>query len=337
MLRISIYDLILRHTFTISRSAKKISQTIIVEFEHENVIGYGEASPSPRYNESIDTIKLFYDKLNLDDFKDPLNLDDILCHINKIASGNYSAKAGIDIALHDWFGKKEGVSLWKKWKLQKSKIPITSFTIGIDSLDIISQKIAEAEKYPILKVKLGVDNDLEIISKIRKLTDKPIRVDANEGWKIKEEALQKILWLEKQNIEFIEQPMPSSQLADIKWLHDRVKIPFIADESVSRLEDINKLIGIFDGINIKLMKAGGLREAIRMIGQAKEFGLKIMLGCMIETSIGISAAAQLLPLADYADLDGNLLITNDPFEGVKYEDGILILSDEPGLGVRKRT
>ncbi|MBI5476312.1 MAG: dipeptide epimerase [Ignavibacteriales bacterium] len=335
-LRVATYDLQLKHTFTISRSARKSVPVVFCEFEHDGIIGRGESSPSSRYNESVQTVLKFFEKINLKRFGNEVDIPRIMDYINQVDSGNSAAKAAIDISIHDWIGKKEGVPLWKKWNLDKSKIPITSFTIGIDSPDLISQKVKEAEEYPILKVKLGVADDLEIIKIIRKHTSKLIRVDANEGWKIKEEALEKIMWLVKQNIELIEQPMPATQLDDIKWLHERAGLPLIADESVSNSADIKDIAGYFDGINIKLMKAGGLREAYKMIEEAKKNNLKIMLGCMIESSLAISAAAQLLPFADYADLDGNLLISNDPFDGVKYQDGYIKLSDEPGLGVTKR-
>ncbi|MFN3134170.1 MAG: enolase C-terminal domain-like protein, partial [Candidatus Kryptonium sp.] len=209
------------------------------------------------------------------------------------------------------------------------------FTIGIDEPTVIERKVKEAEEYPILKVKLGLENDEEIIKTIRKVTDKPIRVDANEGWKTKEVALEKIKWLQDEGVEFVEQPMPADDLDSVTWLRDKVDIPIIADENCIRLYDVPILGKAYDGINIKLMKCTGIREAIKMINTAKAMKMKVMLGCMIESSVGITAGAQISPLVDFADLDGNLLITNDPFEGVKVENGKLILPDEPGLGIKK--
>lgn len=326
-------DLKLIHTFTISRSSKDIEPCIIVKIEHEGITGYGEAAPSERYSETPETVMQFLWKVNLNQFDELFQLDDILCYINNLEPVNTSAKAAVDIALHDWIGKKLNMPLWKLWGLNKEKTPLTSFTIGIDTLPVIEQKVREAEQYPILKVKVGIPNDEEIIKTIRKITDKVIRVDANEGWKSKEQARDKILWLEEQGVEFIEQPMPASQLDDTAWLREQVHIPIIADENVCSLQDIPKLYGAFDGINIKLMKCTGIREAIRMIHTAKAANMKVMLGCMIESSVAISAAAQLSPMVDYADLDGNLLISNDPFKGVSVVQGKLILKDLPGLGV----
>jgi L-alanine-DL-glutamate epimerase-like enolase superfamily enzyme len=326
-------DLQLAHTFTIARSSRDIEPCIIVELEHDSIVGYGEAAPSDRYGENKTTVVNFLNQVNLSKFRDPFQLDEILSYVDAIAPHNTSAKAAVDIALHDWIGKKLGVPLWKLWGLNKEQTPVTSFTIGIDSLAMIEKKVKEAERYPILKVKVGVPDDEEIIKTIRKVTDKVIRVDANEGWKSKEQARDKILWLEEHGVEFIEQPMPAHDLDGAAWLKERVNIPLIADENVIQLYDLPLLKDAFHGINIKLMKCTGLREAMRMIHTAKAMKMKIMLGCMIESSVAISAAAQLSPLVDYADLDGNVLITNDPFRGVTLRDGKLILNDEPGLGV----
>jgi L-alanine-DL-glutamate epimerase-like enolase superfamily enzyme len=336
-LRYHRVDLQLRHTFTISRSSRAVAPIVIVEIEHEGIIGYGEAAPSERYGETTQTVTDFLKKVALSKFYDPLMLNDIICEVRDLAPNNTAAKAAVDIALHDWVGKKLRIPLWKLWGLNKDKTPLTSFTIGIDRLDIIEEKVKQAEPYKILKVKVGVSNDEEIIKTIRAVTDKTIRVDANEGWESKERARDKILWLEEQGVEFVEQPMPAHQLDDIAWVHDQVHIPLIADESVKNLDDIPTLKGVFDGINIKLMKCAGLREAMRMINTAKAMKMRVMLGCMLESSVAISAAAQLSPLVDYADLDGNLLITNDPFDGVNVREGRLILNETAGLGIINKT
>jgi L-Ala-D/L-Glu epimerase len=323
----------LNHPFTISRGSSTTRQSIIVQIEDDNLIGYGEAAPSERYGENIATVSNFLSKVNLYQFEDPFLFEDILKYVNDLAEGNTSAKAAIDIALHDWVGKKLKIPLWKLWGFSNKVSMPTSFTIGYDSSDVIEKKIEEAKPYFVLKVKMGFPDDEKVFEIIRSLTNKIIRVDANEGWKTKEEAKDKILWLEKQNVEFVEQPMPANQLADIKWLRQQVQMQLVADESVKASHDIHALHGIFDGINIKLMKCAGLREALRMIRTAKTFGMKVMLGCMIESSIGISAAAQLMPIADFIDLDGNLLISNDPFNGVHVINGKLKLNESHGIGV----
>ena len=329
-------DLRLAHTFTISRSSRDIEPCIIVELEHDGIVGYGEAAPSDRYGENKTTVMEFLSRVSLSRFEDPFQLDEILSYVDALAPHNTSAKAAVDIALHDWIGKRLNVPLWKLWGLNKERTPVTSFTIGIDSLAMIEKKVKEAEQYPILKVKVGIPDDEEIIKTIRKVTDKVIRVDANEGLKSKEQARDKILWLEEQGVEFIEQPMPAHDLKGTAWLRERVNIPLIADENVVQLSDLPLLRDAFDGINIKLMKCAGLREALCMINTAKAMKMKIMLGCMIESSVAISAAAQLSPMVDFADLDGNVLITNDPFQGVTLCDGKLMLNDKPGLGVVKK-
>ena len=201
---------------------------------------------------------------------------------------------------------------------------------------MIRQKVEEAKEFPVLKIKVGRDNDAEILAAVREATDKPLRVDANEGWKDKEQALEKIRWLQGLGVELIEQPLPAAMIEETAWLRERAEIPIIADEAVKRASDIPRLAGAYDGINIKLMKAGGVQEAIRMIHVARAFGMKIMLGCMIESSVAIAAAAHLSPMVDWADLDGNLLISNDPFTGAMVERGRLVLNDRPGLGVRER-
>lgn len=327
------YDLKLKHTFRISRSARDTASVIILEFDHDGIVGYGEASPTKRYGESLDTIVSFFQKINLSRFESPFLLDDILNYVDSIEKGNTSAKCAIDLALHDWIGKKLGVPLYQLWGLNPDKTAKCSFTIAIDSKEIVEQKVREAEEYPILKVKVGLDNDKEMIDTIRKITDKVLYVDANEGWKDKHLALERIKWLKDQNVEFVEQPMPAEQFDDIKWLRDKSDLPLIADESVLRLAEIPKLAEAYDGINIKLMKCTGLREAMRMINTAQALKMKIMMGCMIETAVGISAGAHLGPLLDYADLDGNVLISNDPFDGVRNIRGDLKLNNKPGLGV----
>lgn len=332
----SRFELRLKHTFTIARGSRDVSPVVIVEFDHEGVTGVGEAAPSSRYGETVDTVEAFLAKLDFGGFEDPFHLEAILEYVDKMADGNTAAKASVDIALHDWIGKRLDIPLHRYWGLDSDKTPLTSLTIGIDKPHVLEQKVQEAEAFPILKVKLGGSDDEEIIKTIRGVTQKPLRVDANEGWKKKEEALEKVKWLVQAGVEFVEQPLPADDLAGTAWLRERSPLPLIADENSLRLHDVPKLQGIFDGVNIKLMKCTGLREALRMIHAARACGLKVMTGCMIETSVGISAAAQFSPLIDYADLDGNLLAQNDPFDGVRVVDGKLILPDRPGIGATKR-
>lgn len=335
-LSFSRFDLKLKHTFTISRSSRDIATVVFVELELDGITGVGEAAPSRRYGETIETVEEFLRKIDLTKFQNPFQIENILHYVDNLAEGNYAAKAAIDLALHDWIGKKLKVPLYKYWGLDKTKTPLTSFTIGIDAPDVIEKKIHEAEEYPILKIKLGGSNDKGIMETIRNVTKKTLRVDANEGWKTKEVAVEKIKWLEQEGVEFVEQPMPADDLAGTSWVRERVNLPLIADENSIRLHDVPKLQGVFDGINIKLMKCTGLREGMKMIHTARACGLKIMAGCMIESSVAISAAAQFSPLIDYADLDGHVLTTNDPFDGVTIVGGKLILPDRPGIGAVKR-
>lgn len=327
------YDLRLKHTFRIARNARDFVPVVILTLEHDGIIAYGEASPNVRYGEDVETLNNFFSKIDLLKFDSPFAIDEILQYVDEIEVGNNSAKCAVDIALHDWVGRKLNIPLWKMWGLNPANAPMSSFTIAIDEKEIVQQKVLEVTDFPILKIKVGLENDREMIEAIREITDKPLYVDANEGWKTREKALESVEWLKDKNIVFIEQPMPAEQFEDTKWLRDHSEIPLIADESVLHLEDVPKLAEAFDGINIKLMKSGGLREATKMIHTAKALKMKVMMGCMIETAVGISAAAQLCPLLDYCDLDGNVLISNDPFEGSRNIKGRLELTEKAGLGV----
>ena len=305
---------------------------VIVEFEMDDITAYGEASPNARYGETVDSAEKFFNKIDLYKLSDPFRIEDINKYLDLVAPGNSSAKCAVDIAMHDWVCKRKKIPLYEFFHLDKNRIPASSFTIGIDEQDAIARKVEEAGDYPILKIKVGTQDDEAIINAVRSVTNKPLRVDANEGWKSKEEALEKITWLAGQNVEFVEQPLPSMQIDDARWLHERAKLPTVADEALS-LFDVAELATAYDGINIKLQKNGGLFKAQKLIHEAREKKMKIMLGCMIETSIGISAAAHLSPLADWNDLDGNVLISNDPFKGLPNQNGTLLVSDNPGLGV----
>jgi L-alanine-DL-glutamate epimerase-like enolase superfamily enzyme len=334
MIEVKTKRLFLQHTWTISRNSSDYKDNVFVKIEKDGVIGYGEAAPNVRYGEDnvktaarINGVKELIENYDLWKFAE---LKDNI--FNAIHDQN-CARCALDIALMDWVGKKLNIPLYKFYGIDKEKTPVTSFSIGIDTPEIIKQKVREAEKYAILKIKVGKQNDKEIMDAVRSVSDKPIRVDANEGWKKKEVALEKIKWLKDMGVEFVEQPMPSAMLEETKWLRDKIDMPLVADEAVKTAADIAILAQAYDGINIKLMKAGGPQEAMRMIHLAKALNMKIMLGCMIESSIAISAAAHLSPYVDWADLDGNLLLREDPFRGVGVERGKLILNDNPGLGI----
>lgn len=335
-LRFHPYTLELKHAFTIATSSRTTTPVMLVEVEHEGVTGYGEASMPPYLGETQATAAAFLRRVDLKRFPDPFQLEEILPAIDALAPGNTAAKAAVDIALHDWVGKKLGAPWYRIWGLDPAKTPVTSFTIGIDTPEVVRVKTREASEYRILKVKLGRDTDRAMIEAIRDVTDTPITVDANQGWTNRDEALRMIEWLATKGVVFIEQPMPKAQLDDTAWLRERSPLPLIADESVQRLSDVARLQGVFHGINLKLMKSTGLREAHRMIMVARALGLKVMLGCMTETSCAISAAAQLSPLVDWADLDGAVLIRNDCFDGAKIVDGKVTLPDRPGIGMVKR-
>lgn len=330
------YTLELTHTFTVASNSRTTTPVMMVEVERDGVTGFGEASMPPYLGESHATASAFLSKVDLAKYPDPFILEDILKDIDAIAPGNCAAKAAVDIALHDWVGKKMDQPWYRIWGIDPSKTPVTTFTIGIDTPEVVRQKTKEAGVYKVLKVKLGRDNDKEMIETIREVTDTPIRVDVNQGWKDRVAALTMIEWLSRKGIEFVEQPMPKEQVDDLAWLRERSPLPIIGDEGVQRLSDISRARGVYDGINIKLMKCTGMREARAMIMLARALGLKVMIGCMTETSCAISAAAQLSPLADYADLDGAVLIKNDLFDGARIVDGKITLTNRPGIGAVKR-
>ena len=261
-------------------------------------------------------------------------MEDILAYVDSLSPGDTAAKAAVDIALHDLVGKLLGTPWYKIWGLNKEKTPSTTFTIGIDTPDVVRGKTREvAGQFNILKVKLGRDNDKEMIRTIRSVSALPIAVDANQGWSDRQYALDMIHWLKEQGIVMIEQPMPKEQLDDIAWITQQSPLPVFADESLQRLNDVTALKGAFTGINIKLMKCTGMREAWKMVTLARALDMKVMVGCMTETSCAVSAAAQLSPVVDFADLDGNLLISNDRFKGMEVINGKITLNDLPGIGV----
>lgn len=328
------YPLQLQHTFTVATCSRTQTPDVLVKIEHDGIIGYGEASMPPYLGESIESVCAFLSKVDLSGFNDPMKIEEIMSYVDGIAPGNCAAKASIDIALNDWIGKALGQPLWKLWGLDSSKTPCTTYTIGIDTPEVVKEKTLEVEgRFKRLKVKVGIPGDHELIKSIREVTDVPLTVDANQGWTDKEKALDEIFWLQEMGVIMVEQPLPKTQLEDLAWLTARSPLPIFADESLQRHSDVFRLANCFHGINIKLMKCTGLTEARKMIDAAKALGMQIMLGCMTETSCAVSAAAQLSPLADFADLDGNLLISNDPFVGMKVIDGKITLNNLPGIGI----
>ncbi|MDD2307331.1 MAG: dipeptide epimerase [Prolixibacteraceae bacterium] len=331
------HDLALKHTFTIANSSRKTTPDMLTRIEFDGLVGYGEASMPPYLGESVDSATKFLSALDLGQFKDPFQMDDILAYVDSVMPGNCAAKASIDIALHDLVGKIMGQPWYKIWGFDPADTPNTSFTIGIDTPEVVRQKVAEAAPYKILKVKLGMATDKEMIETIRSSTNVPLCVDVNQGWTDKNKALEMIHWLKEKGVVFVEQPMPKTAIDDMAWLTENSPLPTIGDESVQRLHDVIKAKGVYSGINIKLMKCTGMREAHQMLILARSLEMKVMIGCMTETSCAISAAAQLSPKTDWADLDGNLLISNDPYSGVQVVDGKISLIDKPGLGISNLT
>ena len=329
-------DLKLTIPFRIARGVQLTSPNAIVQINYDEYTGYGEAAPDEYYGENQQTVLACVSAFagNLGD--DPFVIEDIIHRLDKVIRFNPSAKAAVDMALYDLMGKVLGVPLYKLLGLNPKHTPHTSFTIGIDTPVEMAKKALIAKDYPILKIKVGTKHDLDIIKAIRDVTNAVIRVDANTGWTPKE-AIKTINALAPYNIEFVEQPIVAHDLPGLKLIRDNVPIPIIADESCVTVEDIPRVAECVDGVNLKLMKCGGIRHALKMIHVARAHNLRVMIGCMIESSLAITAAAHLTPLVDYADLDGHLLISDDPYVGVTVEKGKLVLPDSAGLGVKVRT
>ena len=333
-LRFFPYELKLQHVFTVATYSRTTTPDVQVELTYEGITGYGEASMPQYLGQSVESVTRFLSKVNLEQFTDPFRVEDILTYVDSLSPGDSAAKAAIDIALHDLVGKLLGAPWYKIWGLTASKAPSTTYTIGIDTAEVVKEKTREcADRFNILKVKLGRDNDKEMINTIRSVTNLPIAVDINQGWTDKQHALDMIFWLKEQGIVMVEQPMPKEMIDETAWVTERSPLPVFADEAIQRLKDIKAIEGAYSGINIKLMKCTGMREAWKMVNYACARNLKVMIGCMTETSCAVSAAAQLSPAVDFADLDGNLLISNDRFNGMKVVKGKITLPDTPGIGV----
>lgn len=337
-LRFEPYTLELRRVFTVAGMSRSTTPAVLTQVEYNGVIGYGEASMPPYLGESHQTAFDFLSRVDLSRYDDPFQLEQILGDVDAIAPGNPAAKASVDIALHDLVGKLMQQPWHRIWGLDPAKAPVTTFTIGIDAADVVREKTQEALGFKMLKVKLGKSNDREMIETIRSITDVPLTADPNQGWQDRQYALEMAHWLKDQGVLFLEQPMPKDRIDDLAYLTEHSPLPILGDEGIQRVPDLIKAKerGTYNGVVVKLMKTTGMREAYTMIRLARAFGMKILMGCMTETSCAISAAAQLSPLVDYADLDGNLLISNDVYDGVKVVDGKLVLSDRPGIGVTPR-
>ena len=330
------YELKLKHVFTVSSFSRSTTPDVQVRIDYDGYTGYGEASMPPYLGQTVGSVCSFLKKVDLEQFPNPFCIDDILTYIDSLSDGDSAAKAAVDIALHDLVGKIIGAPWHRMLGLNPDKTPNTTYTIGIDTDEMVKLKTREvAGQFKILKVKLGTPRDREMIRAIREVSNLPIAVDVNQGWKNKKKALDEIFWLKEQGIVMVEQPMPKEMLDANAWLTERSPLPTFADEAIQRLKDIPAVKGAYTGINIKLMKCTGMREAWKMMNYARAEGMKVMIGCMTETSCAIAAAAQLSPAVDFADLDGNLLIANDIFRGTTVVDGKITLNQLPGIGIEK--
>jgi L-Ala-D/L-Glu epimerase len=327
------FELKLRYPFRISGFSRTATPIELVEIQYEGMTGYGEASMVPYLGESHETAARFLSGIDLSWVKYPFDYGEMSAYLDSVAKGNPAIKAALDIALHDLDGKLSNKPCYAFFNADPANMPLTSVTIGMDSPEVILAKVQDAENARVLKVKLGSEEDKILIETIRSVTDKPLYVDANQGWTGKESALEFIYWLEEKGVQLVEQPMLKTDKASNAWITERSPLPIIADESVQRLEDIEHIKDAYHGINVKLMKSAGMHEAHQMILRARELGLKVLIGCMSETSIATLAAAALAPLCDWADIDGPFLTSNNPYKTPDFEKGKWVLANTPGLGL----
>jgi L-alanine-DL-glutamate epimerase-like enolase superfamily enzyme len=331
------FDLPLRHVFTISRESRHVQKTLIVELREDGLSGFGEATDNPYYGITIDNmtqaLQAVSDRLDRQTLDDPARLwQQMYPHLKD----NPFALCALDQAAHDLWGKKHGAPVYRLWGLSADHLPLSDFTIGIDRIDVMVSKLKEMPGWPIYKIKLGTSDDLEIVRQLRRHTDATFRVDANCGWTA-DETIRNARQLKPLGVEFIEQPLPADDWEGSRRVMAESELPIVADESCIVPADVDRCYGHFHGVNIKLVKCGGLTPARRMIARARELGMKVMVGCMTESSVGISAIAQLLPLLDYVDMDGALLLGQDIATGVTLEKGRCQYPDEHGTGVRLRS
>lgn len=327
------FELNLKYPFRISGFSRTSTPIMLVEIKHEGMVGLGEASMVPYMGESIHSAEGFLAKVNLGWLNHPFDYAEMLAYLDSLAPGNPAVKAAIDIALHDLDAKLLNRPCYTFFGADPERMPLTSVTIGIDSPEIVIKKVKDAGLAKVLKVKLGSEEDKVLVGTIRSVSDKPLYVDANQGWTNKESALDFIYWLKDMGVQLVEQPMAKSDTRSNAWITERSPLPIIADESVQRLSDIEKIKDVYHGINVKLMKSAGMHEAHQMIRRARELSLKVLIGCMSETSVATLAAAALAPLCDWADIDGPFLTSNNPFKIPDFEDGKWVLPSKGGLGV----
>jgi len=330
------YQLELKNPFTIAKFSRTSTPILLIEIAYEEFIGYGEASMVPYLGESLTSAGDFLKKVDLSSFSYPFNMGEIIAYLDSLAHGQPAIKAAIDIALHDLIGKIKHQPCYQLFNADPANMPLTTYTIGIDTAKIIIEKVhdALANNFKLLKIKLGRDTDKMLIETIRSVTDLPLYVDANQGWTDKQLGLEMAHWLKEKGVVLIEQPMPKEDVEGNAWLTAHSPIPTVGDEAVQRLVDVSAAKGVYHGINIKLMKSTGMYEAYEMIKAARANDLKILIGCMSETSVATLAGAALAPLCDWADLDGPFLTANNPFETPKFENGKYILENIPGLGIK---
>ncbi|MBB5437055.1 L-alanine-DL-glutamate epimerase-like enolase superfamily enzyme [Pedobacter sp. AK017] len=327
------YNLELKHPFAIAKFSRTSTPVMLIRLSYENIEGYGEASMVPYMGESEETAVKFLKQVDWGRFVHPFNFEEIIAYLDSIEKGHPAIKAAIDIALNDINGKLLNKPCYEIYGADPVKMPVTSYTIGIDTPEVIKEKVADAKGFKVLKIKLGRDNDKELIHTIRSVSDLPLYVDANQGWADKKQAIDMIYWLHDQGVQLIEQPMDKADLDGNAWLTARSPIPILADEAVQRLADMDTLKGAYHGINMKLMKSTGMYEGHQMILKAKSFGMKVLIGCMSETSCATQAGMALAPLCDWADLDGPWLTSNNPFKAPAMLEGKYLFNQLPGLGL----
>ncbi|QNK62710.1 dipeptide epimerase [Pedobacter sp. PAMC26386] len=328
------FNLELKHPFSIAGFTRTSTPLLLLKLTYENMEGYGEASMVPYLGESYSTAESFLKKVDWMHFKHPFNFAEVTSYLNSLDAGNSAVKAAIDIALNDINGKILQKPCFEIYQADPAKMPVTSYTIGIDKPEIIKEKVAGAKDFKVLKIKLGSANDKELINTIRTVSNLPLYVDANQGWTDRKMAIDLIYWLHDQGVVLIEQPMDKKDIDGNAWLTGRSPIPILADEAVQGLGDIDNIKGAYHGINVKLMKSGGMYEAHQMILKARSYGMKVMIGCMSETSVATQAGLALAPLCDWVDLDGPFLTKNNPFEQPAFAHGRYLLKDLPGLGLK---
>jgi L-alanine-DL-glutamate epimerase-like enolase superfamily enzyme len=325
-------DLETRYEFRISRGSAKVHHNTLVRLRTEGIEGLGEASPSHYYGENRATVEAALDAWAPHLGDDPLALDAIEARLDAVLTPNGAARAALDAALHDWIGKKLGLPVWRWLGLDAGRVPPSAVSLGLASAEEMERKLDEVRDFPIIKVKLGAPGDVENLERVRRNFAGRIYVDANGAWSARQ-AVEVLRRIEPLGITLVEQPVPRWDLDGLRWIRERIGIPLFADESVHTAHDVPGLAGRVDGINIKMMKCGGIREGLRMIHAARACGMAIMLGSMVESSLALSQAAQLAPLADHLDLDGHWLLARDPFDGAPRDRGLIVLGERPGLGV----